>query len=352
MQVAHPTSTRFLQSFYLRSVPCRRPQLRPLLPHQPPSPVVEEEYLYGVSPVVVSDEDVDSFDIYIVETNDVSIHALEGDEGSIGFAKLQTLLDYANAYTDNILLIDAGNTFVRQGYPVEAADYVADALAMLGYDVVVPGGSDYALGFEKLLSIDGEMDHAFLSTNTFYEKSGASPFELYKIFSYNGFDVAVVGLTTPAVKEAYASETSGVGFISDSIVANAQDAIDYLNSIADYVVVASNIGDGWDLSADDIINSISGINLFIDGGNESDEESIRTVGDTLVISSGKNLESVGVVDVKVSMNEISSSAFFVTSEDVLNPGSSALMQANGVSDVPADAGMTELLSTAESELGL
>ena len=55
---------------------------------------------------------------------------------------------------------------------------------------------------------------------------------------------------------------------------------------------------------------------------------------------------------KVSMNEISSSAFFVTSEDVLNPGSSALMQANGVSEVPADAGMSELLSTAESELGL
>ena len=335
--------------------PAPAPAPAPSPAEEAPVPAAEvvapaDELLYGVTPIV---KDADSAtDVYIAFTGDSHVRAIEGEDGSMGYSKLATISKYAQAYTDDLLLLDAGGTFVRPEYGPEVAGAVASAFSVIGYDAVVPGDSDYEYGYQTLLDVDGMMeDVALLSANTFYESNGDFLFQPYQVYAFGDFKVAVTGLTTPDTKALYPEGTEGVGFISDQIVANAQIAVDYLNQIADYVIVLGHIGNSDTITSEEIISYLDGIDLFIDGHNH--ESVNKMVGSTLLVSAGSFLNNVGVVHLTVDGNEANvAETFFISSSDVLNPSESALMKANGVTSVPSDSEIDALVAATAENLGL
>ena len=328
----------------------------------PEEPVAEEEsveYPFGIQPIVKNDQGSDEFNLIVVHTNDVHGRIEEGD-GLIGYSRLSTLLNMARAMTDNVLVLDAGDTF----HGTVLANYtegqtVAEIMDMLGYDAMVPGNHDFNYGFQRLLDIDAWTDDndsfKVLSANI-SDESGMLYFQPYQIYSFNGFDVCVIGLTTPDTKlMSHPANTEGVEFISQDIIDNAQRAIDVAHEIADYVIVLGHMGFGPSLpesiTSADIASAVDGIDLFIDGHSHTAMDGGERVNGTLIVSAGEYLENIGVVDIHVKDGEaVSEDAFLITADDVGTPAESSFFASMGIKSVLSDPEVDEYVSGKQAEL--
>ncbi|WP_320127987.1 hypothetical protein [uncultured Sphaerochaeta sp.] len=73
---------------------------------------------------------------------------------------------------------------------------------MLGYDAVAPGNHDFNYGKDRLIAAakyaEANSNLKVLSANIL-DKDGNLVFQPYQVYDFNGFKVAVVGLTTTPI---------------------------------------------------------------------------------------------------------------------------------------------------------
>ncbi|MDD4397886.1 MAG: metallophosphoesterase, partial [Sphaerochaetaceae bacterium] len=263
----------------------------------------EEVYPYGVTPIVKDASGATEFSLYIVHTNDVHARVTEGQDGSMGYAKLATLLKWGRSLTDDILLLDAGDVTHGTNFAnLFKGQTVLNLLDMLGYDAVAPGNHDFNYGFDVLLQ-DAKTAEKYSNTRVLcaniLDEDGYLMFQPYQIYDFNGFKVAVIGLSTPDTKtKAHPKYTEGLTFMSDLVVNNAQYALDLAHQYADYVVVLGHIGEDADgssgITSDWICENLNGIDLFVDGHSHTDEPG-KVVNGALIVQAGQYLKEVGVV---------------------------------------------------------
>lgn len=305
-----------------------------------------EEYPFGVTPIVKNTQGDDVFDLFIVHTNDVHARVTAGEDDSVGYAKLATIIKTARSITDNILVLDAGDVTHGTNFAnLFNGATVGELLIMSGYDAVAPGNHDFNYGIDNLLALSDEAeavsDLKVLSANI-TDENGYLLFQPYQIYDFNGFKVCVIGLTTPDTKtKSHPKNTEGVEFDNPVVYENAQAAIDLAHEIADYVVVLGHIGTVADgesgLTSTIICENIDGIDLFVDGHSHSVLSGDNYVNSTLIVSAGEYMQNIGVVDILVKNGEVASeNAFLIASSDVLDPANSALCQQYGITDVPDD----------------
>ena len=305
-----------------------------------------EEYPFGVTPIVKNTQGDDVFDLFIVHTNDVHARVTAGEDDSVGYAKLATIIKTARSITDNILVLDAGDVTHGTNFAnLFNGATVGELLIMSGYDAVAPGNHDFNYGIDNLLALSDEAeavsDLKVLSANI-TDENGYLLFQPYQIYDFNGFKVCVIGLTTPDTKtKSHPKNTEGVEFDNPVVYENAQAAIDLAHEIADYVVVLGHIGTVADgesgLTSTIICENIDGIDLFVDGHSHSVLSGDNYVNGTLIVSAGEYMQNIGVVDILVKNGEVASeNAFLIASSDVLDPANSALRQQYGITDVPDD----------------
>ena len=309
--------------------------------------VAEEPALpFGVEPIVKNTQGDDVFDLFIVHTNDVHARVNAGEDGSVGYAKLATMIKTARSITNNVLVLDAGDVTHGTNFAnLFNGETIGELLVMTGYDAVAPGNHDFNYGIENLLTLADEAsavsDIKVLSANITNE-DGELLFQPYQIYDFNGFKVCVIGLTTPDTKtKSHPKNTVGVEFDNPVIYENAQAAIDLAHEIADYVVVLGHIGTVADgdsgLTSTIICENIDGIDLFIDGHSHSVLSGDNYVNGTLVVSAGQYMNNVGVVDILVENGEVASeNAFLIPSDAVLDPANSDLAKQYGITEVPDD----------------
>ena len=323
--------------------------------------VVEDsvEYPYGVKPIVKNTQGDKEFDLYIVHTNDVHARIVPSD-GGMGYAKFSTLVKTARAITDNVLLLDAGDTTHGTNMAnMFNGETVIRLMNMIGYDAMAPGNHDFNYGYQQLLK-DVELSEEeggmkILAANILNEE-GYNLFQPYQIYDFNGFKVAVIGLSTPDTKtKAHPKYTEGLVFWSDEIVAAAQQALDLAHEYADYVIVLGHIGldaDGSSgITSDWISSNLDGIDLFVDGHSHTVLPQGMQVGDTLIVSTGEYLKNAGVVELHVKNGEVTSEmAMLVPAADVLDPANSALAAEYGIKAVPDDPEVAAYISEIEAEL--
>src|SRR5690554_2477342 len=282
--------------------------------------------------VVKSNDRFTEFDLYIAHTNDV----LGALDSGIGYARLATGVNFGRSLTNKTLLLDAGN--VASGSPMVEYFYGEPAgamLGLLGYDAVAPGPADFAYGTDYLVEAarfaEANTDLKVLSANVLNAR-GEWVFQPYQLYSYNGFVVAVAGVSAPV------EGARGLSFLSQDIVDNAQYAVDQAREMADFVVLLGNIGNVNGITSEVIAQEIKGIDLIIDGKGAMAPAGGKRVGDTVIVNAGEKLSSVGVVEVHVRNNEATRvSAMRINATDVNQPSRSALAQWAGISYVPEDA---------------
>ena len=328
-----------------------------------PAPAVPEavSYPFGIEPIVKAKGDDDGFYLYIVHTNDVHGRIVPEEDGSMGYAKLSTLLSKAREYTDDILLLDGGDTLHGTNLAnMFEGQTVLEIMNSLGYDAMAPGNHDFNYGAERLeeAAAWAEKNASFriLSANI-TDESGAFAFQPYQIFDFNGFKVCVIGVTTPDTKtKSHPKNTIGLDFMSDAVVENAQEAIDLAHELADFVVVLGHVGvvpDGDSgLTSEIICQSLDGIDLFVDAHSHTVMDGGEVVNGTMIVSTGQYMNNVGIVEVKVEADgdaEITD-AFLLPASEVLDPSSGTILASFGITEVPADPSIDAYVEEKNAEL--
>jgi 2',3'-cyclic-nucleotide 2'-phosphodiesterase (5'-nucleotidase family) len=324
------------------------PKAEPVVEAEAPAaeveePMIEARKVIPEEAIIKSSDRFKEFDLYIAHTNDV-LGALE--EG-IGYAKLATGVNFGRSLTNKTLLLDAGN--VASGSAVVEQFYGEPAgvmLDLLAYDAVAPGPADFAYGVDYLVQAarfaEANTDLKVLSANVLNNR-GEWVFQPYQLYSYNGFIVAVAGVTAPA------DGARGLSFLSQDIVDNAQYAVDQIRQVADFVVLLGNIGNVDGITSEVIAQNIDGIDLIVDGAAAKAPAGGKRVGDTVIVNAGEKLSSVGVVEVHVKDNAATRvTPLRITAADVNNPAQSALAQWAGISYVPEDATVRAYIDSMKS----
>ena len=315
-------------------------------------------YPFGVTEIKKADGD-DTFNLYVVHTNDVHGRIEEGTDGSLGYAKLSTLLKMGRSVTDNILVLDAGDVLHGTNLAnVFEGESVGVLLNMLGYDAVAPGNHDFNYGADRLIELSAlsdSMGGAKVLAANILDQNGNLVFQPYQVYDYNGFKVVVIGLTTPDTKtKSHPRNTEGLTFWDDSYVSYAQQAVDLAHEIGDYVIVLGHIGldaDGSGLTSDMICSAVDGIDLFVDGHSHTVLENGTEVNGTLIVSTGQYLNNVGLVEIQVSDGAVQGeSAMLIPASEVIDPSTSALAQSLGISHVADDPEVTAFVAQLNAEL--
>ena len=326
-----------------------------------PAEPEEIVYPYGIEPIVKAEGDTDGFDLYIVHTNDVHGRIVAGEDGSMGYAKLDTLLKEARTVFPDILLLDAGDTLHGTNLAnMFEGQTVLEIMDMLGYDAMVPGNHDFNYGYERLAeAAEWAEDNAsfrILGANI-TDEDGYMLLQPYQIFDYNGFKVCVLGLSTPDTKtKSHPKNTEGIEFLHQAVIDNAQYAIDLAHEYADFVIVLGHMGvvpDGESgITSEYICENLDGIDLFIDGHSHTVMDGGEMVNGAMITSTGQYLNNVGIVEVHVDEdnNAEIENAFLLSAEEVLDPSTGSMLRYYGINEVPDDPEVDAYVAEKNEEL--
>lgn len=280
---------------------------------------VEEESLSS------TEEKAGTNKITILHTNDTH-GRLKADSSVIG---IDTVAAIKNN-TENSILVDAGDTI--HGLPFVTLSKGQDAVDLLnaaGYEYIVPGNHDFNYGYSRLVELfknsvtlkSGENKLRLLASNI--KKDGKSVFESNNIkeMEVNGKTVKVGFFGIATEETAYKTNPNnvkGIEFTSPIDAAKEQVA-ELEKQGADVIVALSHVGtdESSDPTAYDVINSVEGIDVYVDGHSHTTFENGEDVNGTLLVSTGEYLSNLGKVEIELNENNevVSATASLITKEE-------------------------------------
>ena len=246
--------------------------------------------------------------VVILHTNDV--------HGAVSnYAKVAALASQYESEGAYVLILDAGD-FSQGDTAVSVSEgaTAVELMNMVGYDAVALGNHEFDYGFEALKKNMENAQFPVLAANVKY--NGELAFDDAAVFTApGGTKIGVFGLDTPeTATKAHPGKIQGVTFASgEEMYAIAQEMVDMLkNEGCNYIICLGHLGidDETALTKNrsiDLLEKVTGIDVFIDGHSHSTEEEIaektnadRKVGDTVLTSTGTKIENIGVVTIKDS----------------------------------------------------
>ena len=297
-------------------------------------------------------------DVVVLHTNDV--------HGAIGsYAKVAALKAQYEAEGTDVILVDAGD-FI-QGDPTVSISQGANAVElmnMVGYDLAVPGNHEFDYGYENLKTLSESAEFPILAANV--TSNGSAAFaDSYVLETDSGTKVGFVGVTTPeTATKAHPAKIAGLTFdAGDKMFADVQASVDKLEADGcDYIVCVGHLGIDEESTGNrsvDLLAKVDGIDVFIDGHSHSTQEDILAVtdgtgkvGDTVLTSTGTELENIGVV----TLSDGSASAESVkvadlTAEDEAIAARAAEITAQVEADYGTVFAKTEVLLNGDKDPG-
>ena len=247
--------------------------------------------------------------VVILHTNDV--------HGAVSnYAKVAALASQYESEGAYVLILDAGD-FSQGDTAVSVSEgaTAVELMNMVGYDAVALGNHEFDYGFEALKKNMENAQFPVLAANVKY--NGELAFDDAAVFTTpGGTKIGVFGLDTPeTATKAHPGKIQGVTFAGgEEMYQIAQDMANMLREDegCNYVICLGHLGIDDETAATgnrsiDLLNKVTGIDVFIDGHSHSTEEEIvektntdRKVGDTILTSTGTKLENIGVVTIKDS----------------------------------------------------
>ena len=263
--------------------------------------------------IVFADDEATIFDdvegkLVIIHTNDV--HGRDAATAFVyGTAAVSQLKKDFEAAGANVLLLSAGDAFF--GQPLVNYDKGATAgnfLSAAGYDALAPGNHEFNWGVENLMDIVADADFITLSANVIFNdenefdgEPGDPVFQANTIFVFGDLKVGVFGLTTPETyTKAHPSKVVGIDLLQEEeMFAAAQAQVDFLKAEGcDFIIALGHLGIDDETMGNrslDVIEAVTGIDLFVDGHSHTTLANGRLEGDTLLVQAGTQLASIGYV---------------------------------------------------------
>ena len=242
--------------------------------------------------------------IVILHTNDV--HG-----GIDGYASVAALKDAYEAAGAQVLLMDAGD-FIQGSTSVNVSQgaNAVELMNMAGYDVATTGNHEFDYGYANLKTLMEQAEFPILAANAFTAEGELAMDEANTTFQLGDVTVGVFGLATPeTATKAHPAKLEGVTFLAEDELFNcAQEQVDELTAEGcDYIICLGHLGIDAESTGNrsiDLLENVTGIDVFIDGHSHSEQSDIAEVtdgtgmvGDTILTSTGTKLENIGVVDI-------------------------------------------------------
>ena len=287
-----------------------------------PAMAADEKTETPVTPYAVS-ADVKG-KIVILHTNDT--HGADvAEEGKVigdaGVAALKSAFEKAGA---QVFLFSAGDA--TQGAPIVNLSQGEAAIEFMnasGYDAMVPGNHEFDWGADNLKTIVKKAEFPVLAANIVDEKTGKAIFDTTATFkTKSGLKIGVFGLDTPeAATKTNPDKIVGLNFLAgEELYKCAEDTIKALkDDKCDFIICLGHLGIDDETKAGgnrsvDVVEKVSGIDLFIDGHSHSTTDQIAAVIDnadktnvlngTKIVSTGTKLANVGVVVIDPKTKEM------------------------------------------------
>ena len=259
----------------------------------------------------------------IYHVNDVHSRVEEDDwAGSMGYAKMATLIDQGKSEVDNVMFLDAGDSFHGQTIAnINEGESISHILDLMNVDALTIGNHDFNYGQERLMELKEMSNFPFLAANLVREDGEEIPYtQDYVIKEYDGVKVGIFGLATP--ETAYKTHPKNVeGLIFENPVTTANAVVNELRGQVDVVVGLTHLGisEGSEYTSAMVAEEVPGIDLIVDGHSHSVIEEGMMVNDTMIVQAGEYSKFLGYVDLTIENGNVSSmNANLIPREDTMD----------------------------------
>lgn len=304
----------------------------------------------------VSREAGKAYTLVVLNSNDTHGAVEATDSGAPGLASVAAFVKQARAQDENVLYLHAGDMNTGQAISnmFNAEPDIVSFNAM-GLDAAAFGNHEFDGSLEKLQHQMEISAFPWLSANI---KQGANYLgKPYIIKDYEGFRVAVIGLTTLRTL-VIASPDKSLTFIDE--IEAAKEAVQTVREkeLADVVIVLAHLGDVQETEEQNtsikLAEQVSGIDLIIDGHSHTYMEQPRIVNGTPIVSANEHGKYVGdgvmtIVDGKVV--NFTWQAVQITPEAFPPDGEVVALLQPYVDEARASLSEVVLTTTAEFEFG-
>lgn len=132
--------------------------------------------------------------VVILHTNDVHC----GVEDNLSLDKIAKYKEQLKKDGENVLLVDAGD-FIQGAAlgTLSKGETMVHLMNKADYDFAVPGNHEFDYGMERFMELDALSAGGYYSCNIFDKEKDELLLEPYKIFAFDDFKVALIGVTTP-----------------------------------------------------------------------------------------------------------------------------------------------------------
>jgi len=250
-------------------------------------------------------------DLAILYTNDAHC-AVDSGIGYAGVAALKQQLLDEGCY---VALVDAGDAVQGDAIgTLSKGGYIVDIMNKAGYDAATPGNHEFDYGMDRFFELRDRAEFPYISSNFVDLATGKPVLEQYTMLSFNGVNVAFVGVSTPLTitssTPTYFQDSEG-NFIygfgqkggSAGFYAMVQQAVDAaIAGGAAYVIALAHLGIDAAASpytSSELIEHTRGIDAVIDGHSHSTVacERVKNLDGerVLLTQTGAKLNAVGML---------------------------------------------------------
>jgi len=247
-------------------------------------------------------------DIRIYHVNDVHSRVEDDDyAGSIGYAKMATLIKKARREMGNVMFLDAGDSFHGQTIAnINDGEAISNILDLMNVDALTLGNHDFNYGQARLEELANMSNFPFLAANLVREDGEEIPYKKdYIIKEYDGVKVGVFGLVTP--ETAYKTHPKNVeGLVFENPITTANAVVNELRGKVDVIVGLTHLGisEGSKYTSKMVAEEVPGIDLIVDGHSHNVLKEGMMVNDTMIVMAGEYSKFLGYVDLTVDNGEL------------------------------------------------
>lgn len=293
--------------------------------------------------------------IIILHTNDIHGRA-EATNDSLGYAGVAQIKQNLEDQGAIVYLMDAGDAM--QGAPVVnffTGESAVEFMNAAGYDVACPGNHELDWGIDNFEQHVGEANFPYICANLVHEVGGEPVLDCHvMIDTPNGFKLGVFGLDTPEAKtKTNPALTQGITFLAeDELVACAQKEVDELKAEGcDLIICLGHLGQDEESKPNrsiDLLEKVTGIDLFIDGHSHTTLDNGEMDGDTLRVSTGCYNAALGYVVYEAKEEEDGTKKLVVSDKGLYKAADSFKILMGSGKPMPLDEEVDVLVEAADA----
>ncbi len=225
-----------------------------------------------------------------------------------GFNELVYAVDSIRATNSSAILLDAGD--VMTGNPISDIEYggaeggaLFEMMNRVGYDAACPGNHDLDISQANLRALINVQRFPALSANLVND-DGKLPFgnEEYTILDRGGLRIGVFGLMYQGLASVV-NQNNLVGVKVLSPVETAQRIVRDLDPKTDIIIAVTHQG----VRDDSIVAAnVEGLDIIVGGHTHTRLQQPKVINGVVIVQAGANCENLGVLEVKVSNDAVTS----------------------------------------------